>query len=344
MPSVPPEYTRRERVLRALRHRQVDRIPTQINYTGDMGTRLASHFGVPTGQLPDVLDNHLLRVDIDFEKRLDSDGAISYDWWGIGFSVESEGYLDVANPLAGIQDLDSYAWPDPDDEELLISARDAIAHNTGERFVVPNLGFALFERAWTMRGLTQFLMDLSLDPGYASELLDRITDIQLRLIDRYITLGVDGAYFGDDYGAQKNLIVSPRMWREFLKPRLERMFEPFRRRSMPIIMHSDGQVQQILPDLVEIGLTVLNPVQPDVLDHEWLVQTFDQRLAYYGGVSTQTTLPYGTPDEVNTAVEHCVHVLAPEGTGLLLAPSHRMMTDIPMQNVVALLDAFHNLH
>ncbi|MFN2202052.1 MAG: uroporphyrinogen decarboxylase family protein [Caldilineaceae bacterium] len=344
MGSMPAVYSRKERVLRALRHRPVDRIPTQINYTGSMGSKLAAQFGVSTGQLPDVLDNHLLRVDIDFERRLDSDGAISYDWWGVGFSVESEGYLDVVNPLAGVQDLDSYIWPDPDGAGLLMSACDAIAHDAGERFVVPNLGFALFERAWTMRGLTQLLMDLALDPGYASELLDRITDIQLRLIDRYIALGVDGAYFGDDYGAQKNLIVSPRMWREFLKPRLARMFEPFHSRSMPIIMHSDGQIQRILPDLVEIGLTVLNPVQPDVLDHKWLVETFDQRLAYYGGISTQTTLPFGTPDEVTAAVEQCANALAPEGTGLLLAPSHRMMTDIPMKNVVAMLDAFHNLH
>ena len=111
-----------------------------------------------------------------------------------------EGYLDVVNPLAGVQDLDSYAWPDPEDEGLLDSARAAIAGNDDACFVVPNLGFALFERAWTMRGMEQFLMDLSLDTGYAAELLDRITEIQLRLIERYIELGVDGAYFGDDYG------------------------------------------------------------------------------------------------------------------------------------------------
>ncbi len=105
-------------------------------------------------------------------------------------------------------------------------------------------------------------------------------------------------------------------------------------------MHSDGQIQQILPDLVEIGLTVLNPVQPEALDHAWLRETFEQRLAYYGGVSTQTTLPFGTPDEVRAAVAACVRRLAPQGAGLLLAPSHRMMTDIPMANVTAMLEAF----
>lgn len=340
MAPVPSGLTRRERVRRALTYQPVDRIPTQINYTGAMGERLAAHFGVVVRQVPDALDNHLLRVDIDFAKRLSDDGAVVFDWWGVGFSVESEGYLDVVNPLAEVGDPDAYDWPDPDAAGLMDGARDAIARNIGERFVAPNLGFALFERAWTMRGMARFLMDMTLDTAYAAALLDRVTAIQLRLIERYIDLGVDGAYFGDDYGAQKNLIFSPQMWRSLFKPRLARLFEPFRARGMPILMHSDGQIQQILPDLVEIGLTVLNPVQPEALDHGWLAETFGERLAYYGGVSTQTVLPFGSPDEVRAAVAACVHTLAPEGTGLMLAPSHRMMTDIPMENVAAMLEAF----
>jgi uroporphyrinogen decarboxylase len=105
-------------------------------------------------------------------------------------------------------------------------------------------------------------------------------------------------------------------------------------------MHSDGQIAKILPDLVEIGLTTLNPVQPEVIDHRWLHATFDGTLAFYGGVSTQTVLPYGTPGEVKQAVADAARALAPDGTGLLLAPSHRMMADIPMENVEALLEAF----
>jgi uroporphyrinogen decarboxylase len=137
------------------------------------------------------------------------------------------------------------------------------------------------------------------------------------------------------------MLISPQMWREFIKPRLARLFAPFRARGLPIIMHSDGQIQPILPDLVEIGLTALNPVQPEVLDHAWLRREFGGRLAFYGGVSTQTVLPFSTPDEVDGAVRRAVAALAPDGTGLLIAPSHRMMGDIPMANVDALLAAFH---
>ena len=106
----------------------------------------------------------------------------------------------------------------------------------------------------------------------SKHLLDRITEIQLVLIQRFLDLGVDGGYFGDDYGAQKNLLFSPAAWRRLIKPRLARMFAPFLERGLPVLMHSDGQIQKILPDLVEIGLTTLNPVQPEVLEHAWLAE------------------------------------------------------------------------
>jgi uroporphyrinogen decarboxylase len=121
------------------------------------------------------------------------------------------------------------------------------------------------------------------------------------------------------------------------------MFGVFREAGLPVILHSDGDIAEILPDLVEVGLTALNPVQPEVLDLARLRATFGGRLAFYGGVSTQTVLPHGTPDEVRAAVAHAVATLAPDGTGLLLAPSHRMTVDIPPPNVAAMLDAFQAL-
>jgi uroporphyrinogen decarboxylase len=108
-------------------------------------------------------------------------------------------------------------------------------------------------------------------------------------------------------------------------------------------MHSDGQIQQILPDLLEIGLTTLNPVQPEVLDHAWLQEQYGGRLSFYGGISTQTVLPFGTAGEVTEAVSQVLHALAPDGSGLVIAPSHRMMSDIPEQNVAAMLAAFREL-
>jgi uroporphyrinogen decarboxylase len=334
--------SRKERMRRAIRHQPVDRLPTQINYTAAMGEKLARHFGVEMAALPARLGNHLIRLDMTYPQRLSEDGRVRFDWWGAGFSTEEEGYFSSVNPMAGSKDLDHFPWPDPHAPDLFDDAAATFAAG-GDFFITPNFGFCLFERAWSLRGFETFLMDTALDPGFAGELLDRIVDIQLTLIGRFVDLGVDGGYFGDDYGAQRKLLISPKSWRQLIKPRLARLFAPFKKAGLPVIMHSDGQIAEIVPDLLEIGLTALNPVQPEVIDHAWLRQRFGPDLAYYGGVSTQTVLPQGTPEEVRAAVVACVESLAPDGSGLVIAPSHRMMTDIPMENVEALLASFARL-
>jgi uroporphyrinogen decarboxylase len=305
-----------------------------------MGAQMAHHFAVSSTDLPEFLGNHLIRVDVSFPQRVNDAGTIRYDWWGAGHDTREEGYFIADSPLQANKDLDTFTWPDPKQIGLLDKAQATIQRYGATHFIAPNFGFALFERAWSLRSFQDFFVDMAEDPDYTEALLDRITDIQLALIDRFLALGIDGGYFGDDYGAQKNLLFSPRMWRRYIKPRLDRLFAPFRERGLPILMHSDGQIQPILPDLVEIGLTALNPVQPEVLDHHWLRANFGGKLAFYGGISTQTVLPHGSPAEITEAVEACVRDLATDGSGLLLAPSHRMMTDIPMANVEALLNAF----
>ncbi|MFC1961330.1 uroporphyrinogen decarboxylase family protein, partial [Chloroflexota bacterium] len=317
--------THKERMRRAISYEPVDRIPTQINMTTAVAEKLAAHRGIPLAELAAHLDNHMVRVDLAAPSRLSADGRTRYDWWGAGFDTQEEGYFVNDSPLGQNKDLDAFPWPDPHSPGLLDDAAATIQAQGDEYFITPNFGFSLFERAWSLRGLDIFMMDMALDPVWTAELLDRIVAIQLVLIERYLNLGVDGGYFGDDYGAQKSLLFSPAMWRDLIKPRLAKMFVPFRERGLPVLMHSDGDIAEIVPDLVEIGLTTLNPVQPEVIDHAWLRETFAGKLAFYGGISTQTVLPHGTPKEVQAAIQAATQTLAPDGTGLLLAPSHRMM-------------------
>jgi uroporphyrinogen decarboxylase len=331
--------THKERMRRALWREPVDRLPTQINTTHAMGEKLAGHLGVGLAELPARLDNHLVRVDVAHPRRTSEDGRIAYDWWGVGWSTETEGYWPADSPLATAESLEGFPWPDPHNPRLMDEAKATIDRVKGEYFIAPNLGFCLFERAWSLRGFENFLMDLALNAAFAEELLERITEIQVALARRFIALGVDGGYFGDDYGAQKSLLFSPHTWRSMFKPRLARMFAVFREAGLPVILHSDGDIAEILPDLVEIGLTVLNPVQPEVLDHTWLKHSFGDRLAFYGGVSIQTVMSQGTPLEVDAAVKRCAQTLAGDGTGLVIGPSHRMTADIPLVNVDALLTA-----
>ena len=325
---------------RALWRQPVDRLPVQTNYTGAMGAILAAHFQCPLKALSARLDNHLLRVDVAQTPRLSADGKVSFDWWGAGWGTETEGYWHAVAPLAASTDLAAYPWPDPNAPALLLEAERVRAADAGQHFVVPNFGFALFERAWSLRGFDLLLMDLVDQPARVEELLDRISDIQVTLAKRFLALGVDGGYFGDDYGAQRGLLFSPKLWRQLIKPRLARMFAVFRDAGLPVMLHSAGDIWPILPDLVDIGLTCLNPVQPEVLEHGRLYREFGQHLSFYGGISTQEVLPKVSPAEVCAATLACMRDLAPNGTGLILGPSHRMQSDIPAENVAAMLEAF----
>jgi uroporphyrinogen decarboxylase len=331
---------RKERVRRALRCEPVDRLPTQINYTGRMGRILAGHFGVAEDDLPDRLGNHLLRVDLTYDRRLNHDGTVAFDWWGAGWDTRTEGYWHAVAPMKDSIDLDGYPWPDPGAAELMDSAARAIQDSGHRYFVAPNFGMCLFERAWSLRGFDALLMDMIDRPEWVSDLLDRITAIQVALAKRFVVAGVDAGYFGDDYGAQRSMLFSPRLWRGFMKPTLAAMFAVFLDAGLPVILHSDGDIRAILPDLVEIGLTTLNPVQPEVLEHGWLYREFGSKLSFFGGISTQAVLPSGDAAAVREATVACARNLAPDGTGLLLGPSHRMQSDIPASSVDAMLEAF----
>ncbi len=329
--------TPKERVRRALRREPVDRLPAQTNYTAAMGRRLAEYFDVSLAELPARLGNHLLRVDVSHDRPRNADGSIEYDWWGAGWDTRTEGYWHAYSPLAKSLDLDRYRWPDPDTPELVIPTEGAAY------FVVPNLGMCLFERAWSLRGFDALLMDMADRPEWVEDLLDRITAIQVRLAQRFVAAGVDGGYFGDDYGAQRSMLFSPKMWRRLIKPRLAKMFAAFTEAGLPVVLHSDGDIKAILPDLVESGLTTLNPVQPEVMEHAWLAREYGSKLSFYGGISTQAVMPKGDADAVRRATIECARTLAPNGTGLLLGPSHRMQSDIPAESVEAMLAAFEEL-
>jgi uroporphyrinogen decarboxylase len=344
---LPPEkglsrLSKKERTRRALAREPVDQLPTQVNYTAAMGERLAAWFHVPAPELDARLDNHLLRVDIAHPKKLSADGLVATDRWGAGWSTQTEGYWHAFAPLAQSTDLDRYSWPDPRDPTLLDAAERAMRADEQNHFVIANFGFALFERAWSLRGFDALLLDLVDRPAWVEALLDHITEIQVTLARRFVTLGVDAGYFGDDYGAQQSLLFSPRIWRQMFKPRLARIFAVFRDAGMPVILHSDGDIRAILPDFVEIGVTALNPIQPEVLDHKWLMQNFGRHLAFYGGISTQDILLRGDAEAIRAATETCMRVLAPRGTGLIVGPSHRMQSDIPPESVQAMLDAFRH--
>jgi len=167
----------------------VDRLPVQTNYTAAMGAKLAACFQCAPSELPARLDNHLLRLNVTHAPRLSRDGRVRFDWWGAGWGAETEGYWHAHAPLAESTDLAACPWPDPNVPGLLAEAEKTIAADGGQHFVAPNLGFALFERAWSLRGFDRLLMDMVDRPAWVEELLDRITEIQVTLARRFVALG-----------------------------------------------------------------------------------------------------------------------------------------------------------
>jgi len=333
------------RVKKILNRQPVDKIPVQVNYTNKMGSLLSEYWNIPFEELDKIFNNHFFRVNLTYEKRIDKDKKIDYDWWGAGFDMNEEGYLVCDYPLKGVDNADNFKWPDPEAPGLMENAKKAIEkeRNVLNRFIAPNFGFALFERAWSLCGLQEFMMDMYTAPELAETILEKITEINIVLAKRFVGLGVDGGYFGDDLGAQKSMLFSPDKWKEIFKPRMKRMFSCFTDAGLPVIMHSDGDIKPIIPDLIEIGLSCLNPIQPEILDHKWLKKEYGKDLSFYGGVSTQDVLPHGTKAEVIEAGKNCLKDLASDGTGLLYGPSHRIISDIPMENIDAFLETYNNL-
>jgi uroporphyrinogen decarboxylase len=244
----------------------------------------------------------------------------------------------VANCLLPEPRLEGYAFPDPGEKGIFDHVPAFIAENR-ERFRVGGIGFSLFERAWTMRGMENLLADMYDHPAFVEELLDAIAEYNLALIDRMLEFDLDAIRFGDDWGCQRGVIMGPPLWRRFIKPRLARMYGRVRAGGRKVMIHCCGCVEELFDDLIEIGLNIFNPFQPEVMDTLAVKRKYGDRLAFYGGISIQRLLPYGTPDEIERKVKRLLGELGRRG-GYIAAPAHGLPGDIPAENIHAMLEVF----
>jgi len=201
-------------------------------------------------------------------------------------------------------------------------------------------GGGLYEQCWYLRGMEQLMMDFVLNPDFAHTLLRRVADAFCESAANVARWGCDVAAFHDDVGAQKSLQMSPAMWREFVKPNFARIIKAAREIKPDIIWfyHSDGCVTEIIEELIEIGVDVLNPIQPEVMDPAALKKQYGDRLAFNGTISIQQTLPFGTVQDVRDEVRERIETVG-VGGGLLIAPSHCVQPEVPMENLLAFAQA-----
>jgi uroporphyrinogen-III decarboxylase len=244
----------------------------------------------------------------------------------------------VSHPLSDARALDSYVAPDPHRNSLYADAAKVIALYKDQYWITGVTVTTIFETAWALRGLEQLLIDFVEDPALARHILDIPFHYHLAAARRLVEMGVDMIWTGDDVGAQNSMLISPAVWRRMLKPYLAEFFSSLKAINprLMIAYHSDGNIEPIIPDLIEIGVDVLNPIQPASMDPARLAEQYGGCLRFWGTIDEQHTLPYGTPDAVRAEISARIDTVGRSG-GLILGPTHHVQLDTPMENFWAMV-------
>ncbi len=274
---------------------------------------------------------------------------------GMGFSfvrppVETLGdavhLTEMLHPLAVVEDvgqLEQLPWPDTSDAIHYEDFRQKCAdiHALG-KVAVGTQECTIFEHTWYLRGMDNVFCDWADDGPVSEWLLNYFTECSINCCRAFALAGFDLIRLGDDVGMQDRLLMSKDTWRERLKPRLKRVIDAIREasgdRKVWVHYHSDGNVTSLVEDLIEIGVDILNPVQPECMDLESIAAEYQSRLAFSGMIGTQTTMPFGTPDDVRAAVTRC-RSLYEGGARVIVAPTHVLEPDVPWENITAFVEA-----
>ena len=343
--------THRERILAAMNHLPVDRIPTDIWATPEVWAKLRAHFGVSENM--DVIE----KLDIDgimgiappyIGPALPTIEGIRYDEWGMGYRNQeygTGGYDEqVIFPLANattLADLEAYAWPSADWYDY--TALPALAAKYPDRSV--QVGYtAIFYWHNRMRGLEQSLIDPLENPEMTHYLIQRLSDFFTEYHTRCFEATrelVDSTQVTDDFGSQNGLMISPRVFDTFYRPAMQKAIDLAHQYDLVVFHHDDGDLRRLLPRLVEMGIDLLNPIQWRCGDWDlaWLKAEYGQKLCFHSAVDNQQTLPFGTPDDVRREVRYLLKTLGGDKTGFIIGPCHNLQPVSPIENILALYEA-----
>ncbi|MDD2707276.1 MAG: uroporphyrinogen decarboxylase family protein [Verrucomicrobiae bacterium] len=329
--------TKREVVQRALRWEQPPYVPWHCAFTHEAAEKLRSRF--KKADVDEIMGNHLLYLGCD-DRFIPMENDCVRDVFGVVWDRHEEKDIGTVKGLALPEPtLSGYSWPDPLDSRFFRNIPKLIKER-GDCYRVFAIGFSLFERAWSLRGMENFLMDFHENPDFARDLLNSIADFNVAQIREAVKYDIDAIHFGDDWGQQHGLIMGPKIWREFIRPVLKRMYGAAREAGKLVTIHSCGDVSGLFDDLIELGVNCFNPFQPEVMDVDRMTEKYRGRLSFDGGLSTQRTLPYGTPEDVGREVRHLLEI-GRKG-GYIFAPAHAVEGDVPLENMLAFIETIQS--
>ena len=369
--------TSRERVLRTLNHQEPDRVPFNLSLTVDIYYRLRQYLGLPPDQNKsiglwtevaptlDLLD--AMQVDfcyvglkppLNWKAPQTMDG-LRYDEWGIGRArVErTDGsfyYEMVKQPLANatLEQIESYPWPDPYDPGRVEGLRAKVLdiRRQTDKAIMAKFSNSIWEQSWWLYGMQAWMIDLIEKPHIVSAIMDKVCDVAMGMMEVGMNAVGDLVDIvrlsGEDLGTQLAPMISPKLFQELVRPRFARLWNLARKKlqeknpSGKLMLHSCGNVRPFIPTWIEMGLDILDPIQPRArgMEPEGLKRDFGDRLVFHGGLDIQHTLPFGTPQDVAAEVKRYMSILAPGG-GYIVAPAHNVQSDVPPANLVAIRDA-----
>ncbi len=357
--------TPRERVLTTLKRKIPDKAPREVSW-GAFTPSLMKTFREKTGaDDPAEYFNFEVRSVVpaptrktgnfnsyygSYTSKLLEKGKHDEMWgmlaeWGI-VAVKGSRYhfSKILHPMANLRhpkEILNYPFPDLKESYRYTHIPDEVEKlKKRELAVMGELVVTIFELSWYLRGMENLLTDFMVNEKIANTLLDVITDIRCFQTEKFAQAGVDILRLGDDVGSQKRMIMSPELWRKYLKPRLRKVIQIAKRVNpdIHIFYHSDGYIEPIIPDLIQIGVDILNPIQPECMDPAKLKHQYGNKLSFWGTIGCQKTMPFGSPEDVKQEVKLRMQTVG-QGGGLLLAPTHILEPEVPWENVLAFFEA-----
>ena len=334
----------RERTCMAIAHEEPDRPPVSATLTPEASAVLRKEFGHEEVDLGYLMGNDLIKTTVGIENSYYMSEAPEYTCpFGVVWK-NTQNYTGAYTEIIGgaLRDDDggeklrAYRIPDPDDPSLYAHVYDAVKRYGKEKYIVGSCQCSIFETAWYLHGLEDTLIDMEDNEEYIDELFDKIMQFPMRAGLHMIEAGVDMVWLGDDIATQRGMLISPENWRRYLKERYAQIFAAFReaRKDIVIAYHSCGNCVDVLDELADIGLDVINPIQPLAMDPYMVKRRFGKRLTLFGAIDVQKLMPFGTKEEIIQTVRDYKKYLGAHG-GYILSPAHHLQSDTSLENMLA---------